>query len=680
MKKKLFISLLLIVGMLLSSCSSTGTDNPAGNTDTTSPTATPEEADDFDVALRFVVASDIHITYSTDVEAERFAQMFEAAYAYAGTQEHSTVDAMVLTGDLTELGYNYEFAAFDSVVQKHLREETTFIPVLGNHDLPYEKGVPFFELYGDGDKHVVVDGYHFIGISPVESEDYSGSIIWLEEEVKAAAEADPDKPIITFQHHAISDTVYPGGGTTYSADLDSIFSQYSQIINFSGHSHAPINNPASVYQDDYTMFTSGSFKDGDGGPCSDQMGQFYIVEVSIDNSVRVMPYNLITGDFFKTDDGSKQLIYTIDDLKDPTTWLYTDEREANSSAPVFADDASVSTVMSYSNAVEIKVTRATDDECVLEYNITCKPEKGAVKQYEFSSQYYLETTDKDIAFTLYGLAADTEYEVTVVPEDVFGNTGAALTGTVKTSAEATEYVSEYDVNFEGTFNNFDSLENVTMSYSNPTYGKEADGDVFIGSPGATANDPTDGCEIVTGGYEGSSALAIRSDTKDERDTFIFARPDNGSTTAFTETDYLRVWVDFTNVDLFYGAFGLVSPTGELYTSKNNENADGQEFMYLAEGSDEWVTLNYGDDGCFGFKQKVSVKDFKGWLAFPVEDFVFVNTDEDEEDTNDISYPVNEVAGIYFYWDYDAKTAVNTNIILDEIQIVGDYTVFTEYNG
>ncbi len=38
----------------------------------------------------------------------------------------------------------------------------------------------------------------------------------------------------------------------------------------------------------------------------DFAAQFYIVEISEDNRVRVLPYNLMTDDFFQTADGRKR--------------------------------------------------------------------------------------------------------------------------------------------------------------------------------------------------------------------------------------------------------------------------------------------------------------------------------------------------------------------------------------
>lgn len=52
-------------------------------------------ADSNEVVLRFVVASDIHLTESlSDNPANQFRGMFQSAYAYAAAQSYTAIDAI----------------------------------------------------------------------------------------------------------------------------------------------------------------------------------------------------------------------------------------------------------------------------------------------------------------------------------------------------------------------------------------------------------------------------------------------------------------------------------------------------------------------------------------------------------------------------------------------------------
>lgn len=124
---------------------------------------------------------------------------------------------------------------------------------------------------------------------------------------------------------------------------------------------------------------------------------------------------------------------------------------------------------------------------------------------------------------------------------------------------------------------------------------------------------------------------------------------------------------------------LVSVTGNLYTTDESDNVPGLAFMYLAEGASEWETYMHGSDGCFGVEQDSSVQDFKGWLAFPVKDFTYRYGTGSGTGAAGEAFPYNEMAGVYMFWNYSESTPSGTRFILDEIQLVEDYTDFTEYN-
>ena len=689
MRKRKLLSVLLAVITILSLCM-VGCGNNGG-------TNAGKVEDDFGTVLRFVVCSDTHISSVADETAQRFTKLFKSSYAYAESQAYDKLDAIVVVGDMTNYGQPYELQAWKSIVDKNVKDGTEVITVMGNHEYyAYLKDLPAgVESYTNNldkelNKHVVINGFHFIGISTYGEGDYSDDLQWLEKNLKEAAEADPDKPIITFQHHHIKNTVYTSAewNARQSVQLDKLYSQYSQVINFSGHSHAPINDPTSCYQKDYTLFGTGTLayfemasgmSTGTKPVNGDQAAQFYIVEVNKDNQVRVLPYNLLTDDFFKTADGSKQLVYQIDDLKDKSTWKYTDARKDASKAPYFEEGAQVTVGSVNKFSASITIPQASDDDCVYSYNVICTSTTGVKKEYNYFSEYYFEPMPETLTFSLPALEADTDYTVEVYPVDVFGNKGDCIKGQFTTEATAS-YISKNPVNFVGTFTNFDSLASAVTSADSFSYGGKISGDFYVGTWNSIDGDPQSAYELVdNAGYNGSKALTVWSGNTENQGLYIFGTKENQNTVTFPSMNYLRVWVDFTDVEFRKASFGLVSPEGDLYSTDESDGVAGMEFYYQADGSTEWATYTLGSgDGCFGVAEGTPIHGWKGWVAFPVQHITYRWNTGSETPVGGDPYPNNEIAGVYLFWDYDDSVAAGTKFVVDEVQLVKDYKTFTEY--
>ena len=102
---------------------------------------------------------------------------------------------------------------------------------------------------------------------------------------------------------------------------------YPQIIYFSGHSHAPINDPRSIHQKHFTSLGTGTLSyfeldefDKITGTIPDdceKAAQMLIVEADAQNRVRVYPFDILTNSFFP-------YIWKVDAPSDPSAFLYTD--------------------------------------------------------------------------------------------------------------------------------------------------------------------------------------------------------------------------------------------------------------------------------------------------------------------------------------------------------------------
>ncbi len=107
--------------------------------------------------------------------------------------------------------------------------------------------------------HTVVNGYHFIATSPdgtENTEGYSQDVInWLDKQIQEAINEDSSKPVFVITHHNPQYTVY-GSDEWYDNKLDPLFSKYEQVVSISGHSHYSIMDERSIYQNNYTAFTT----------------------------------------------------------------------------------------------------------------------------------------------------------------------------------------------------------------------------------------------------------------------------------------------------------------------------------------------------------------------------------------------------------------------------------------
>ncbi len=402
--------------------------------------------------IRFAVCSDTHLKKQTDnVEYERLQQLFETAYAYSDAQEsYTNLDAVIVAGDLTDSGHQRELANFKEVVTAYKREGTQLITMLGNHEHFNGNLAPYkFTIDQELNKHVVINGFHFIALSPDEtSNDFSENTInWLKGELAAAAADAPDKPIFTFQHQHLKDTVYvsPYWYTGTSDALREAYSPYPQLINFSGHSHGPINHPRSIWQDDFTTLGTGTLSyfemeygatDGTLPVGKENAAQYYIVEVNADNVVKIQPFNILTGEFMKTasntDDPDTQLVYYIPITGNKDDFVYTAARYESATAPRFTEDSGVTVSDLSDTCACISTPQALDDSCIYSYVLDYVGSDGSSGEIVYFSEYYFEPMPGAAGYTLTGLTPATEYTVTVTPVNAWGINGEPISTTFTT--------------------------------------------------------------------------------------------------------------------------------------------------------------------------------------------------------------------------------------------------------
>ncbi|MBR4451404.1 MAG: metallophosphoesterase [Clostridia bacterium] len=406
-----------------------------------------DTAKPFEPVFRFAITSDVHISAADNTNTERLKKMFETAYRYSDSHpSYKSLDAVLLAGDNCDSGSDEEYEILTSTVKESIREGTEFITIMGNHEFAKTGHEGYVRHMGEElDKHVVVKGFHFIGISPDPTDTWHTplQINWMSRELRKAEQADPDKPIFTMQHGHIWNTVYVSRSwyTQMSIPLHMVYSQYPQVINFSGHSHGPVNNPLEIWQNNYTQLGTGTLNyfemerdisDNTVPEGSRNAAQYLIVEVDAQNRVRIQPFNMLTDDFFRTpsntDSPNKQLIYQINDVFDTSNYAYTSARKKTAGVPEFDKDAAVKVEKEDGNA-KVTFPQAKDDICVYGYRISLfdksSPKKAAAEK-EIYSGYYFEPMPETLSHTFENIEKGKTYTVKVTPLNVWLQEGKPL--------------------------------------------------------------------------------------------------------------------------------------------------------------------------------------------------------------------------------------------------------------
>ena len=246
-------------------------------------------------------------------------------------------------------------------------------------------------------------------------------------------------PIFFFQHPHLSGTVYGSihwGDDPLIADL----MNYPQVVNFSGHSHAPVNDPRSIHQDHFTSLGSGTLsyfvRDEFDKYCNtlpprkEQAAQMLLVEADAAGRVRVYPYDVLTEQFFPQ-------VWKIDTPWDPESFQYTDvKRMAAVGKPAFDADTrlAIETTDTTATVSFKQAVPAENEDYVDAYLLIVKnADTGLiVKQIGVWSEYYFYDMPDALTHTIEDLDPDTAYTIDVIPEGFFRNRGAALKGAFRT--------------------------------------------------------------------------------------------------------------------------------------------------------------------------------------------------------------------------------------------------------
>ena len=400
---------------------------------------------DFKPTLRFMVVSDVHYKDEPCIEEERMAKAIEIAYRLSDESEtYKKLDALYVVGDFANSGTETQMLKFKATLDKCLRPETQYALTMASHEYhgagveaAHEKFTRIFNL--PVDEHRVINGFHFISLTCSQGTNFhADKIEFAANELRKAREADPKKPIFVFQHPHITDTVY--GSILWGEDeLYSTYIDYPQMINFSGHSHVPINNPNSIHQKHFTSLGTGSLSYteldefdkyyGTLPPGKADFAQMLIVEADAEGRVRIYPYDVFTDNFFP-------YVWEIDEPWNPDSFKYTDAiRYRTNVTPTFKADAEIEFLDLDDDGFRIKFPQAEiSEDYVNDYKVVVieKATGAIVKQTVMWSEYYFYNMPEFLEIAYIDLKSATEYEIKIYANSFWNTTSAPLCADITT--------------------------------------------------------------------------------------------------------------------------------------------------------------------------------------------------------------------------------------------------------
>ena len=380
----------------------------------------------FQPVLRFMVCSDIHYQDEDSVERERMKQALALAYREADADEtYKGLDALYVVGDFATSGTETQMRAFKKTLDEGVRPGTEVVLTLASHEFKgssdEEGGLKrFAEIFQmPPDDHRVIKGFHFISLTTTRGTHFSDEkVAFAATELKKARADAPKKPIFFFQHPHVTDTVC--GSINWGEDeLYATLMDYPQIIDYSGHSHAPINDPRSIHQKHFTSLGTGSMSYfeldefdkiyGTVPPDAHACAQFLITEADADGNVRIHPYDVLTGRQFPC-------TWIIDRPWDPSGFRYTDDRYKTTVKPLFAPGAAPVCDEIAADGFRVTFPQATfEGGPVDDYVIRVLEEDTGliVRSAAIFSGYYLYTPPETLSQRFEGLESGRAYRVSI---------------------------------------------------------------------------------------------------------------------------------------------------------------------------------------------------------------------------------------------------------------------------
>lgn len=295
-----------------------------------------------------------------------------------------------------------------------------------------------------------VNGYFFIGMS--EDHLLGGaagynpqSVTWLDEQLAAAKNADPTKPIFVAIHQPPQNTVlasekYGNGITAFT----SVLNKYPQAIVIGSHTHAPIKDERSIHQSSFTTINTGSTyyysrseytADGGATQVTWANPQLYEEQFS-EGHLFVVEGSKVTVERWDFWNGIKAgADWTIDASKGTSGFLYTDaQHSARAVAPSFKADTTLEIQKVSGTEVKLVFPSAVNNgSFVQHYQVLVKNGSTTEQTLKYHTDFYyhgIYNMDPMQTLSVTGLTSGVKYTFEVRAVETFGKTSGAITATM----------------------------------------------------------------------------------------------------------------------------------------------------------------------------------------------------------------------------------------------------------
>lgn len=421
---------------------------------------------------RMVVLSDAHIGETLTNASGKLESTLRQIIAMGGA------DTILFTGDMTNNGIDAEYDELFRIIEdaelSQATERMSF--VLGNHE-HYRAGYKtsantqaekdavtavfnkyFSKLFTEElgyttannglDHTLILDGMYIIGLGERDCVGLYGEEVeaYLRKQVKAAAEADPTKPIFVYSHIGYG-AIEGSSHMNVSQETKDFLKNYPQLVWITGHTHYSSYNPAMIQQGDFTNIqapTSGSkqwwvYSSGYQHPASYayEVQEGIIIEVTDTNVVIAQRYDFGTGKPI----GQEWVIDIPAILKSTDNFTYRlADRKSEAAVPTWKETDTVTATELKDTYMTVSFPRAHIDDLVsddaVEYYrlVAIDPNGKTVFSTRYLAEYYRGARQtENYTFTINGLEPSTEYRVIAMAESIFGKISEGLEARISTA-------------------------------------------------------------------------------------------------------------------------------------------------------------------------------------------------------------------------------------------------------
>jgi Icc-related predicted phosphoesterase len=397
-------------------------------------------------SLRFAVISDTHFENNRGEGAK-----VKVPKALKNLLGHKPlVDAIFVVGDLTDRGRLEEY---DQLISTFNNKElipdgvAVYFMMGFNHDKSPSSNAkePVKDILGQTatnaqknflekvkkplQQYIEIKNYPFILLSEGGSNPspYNNEVKkFLEQHLVAAAKKYPNKPVFVFTHVPPLNTCYgswkhEGWGTDI---FTPVLSRYPQAVVFSGHSHFPIGDPRSIYQEKFTTINDGSTTYGEVERGILNIGIHpencnKVTEGLIVNMLKNGDVEIERWDTYRNEEILPR--WTINAPHDGSKFHYTKDRNGLP-APEFEKETQPVISDITSNSCKVTFQQATDNDVVQRYLVEILDGEKVIASFRKFSQFYLNSEmPKNLSVTFNNLPPQKTLTAKITAIDSYNN-------------------------------------------------------------------------------------------------------------------------------------------------------------------------------------------------------------------------------------------------------------------